>query len=172
MLLDGVELLVGQRPGLRSTSSGTPILPMSWSSARGGDLEVAGRQRQRAADGHRQHADALGVAGGVRVARVERGGERADGAGVGRFGFGFAWASEAMSTLKVSINASTSRLDPPDGTAASRRASRPCARSRSRAVRSARDQPRQRDAAGQRQDDRTDRDEREVAHRLAHRAQR
>ena len=77
-------------PGLPRMSSGTPILPMSWSSApRRRTSRSSGGKHEPAADGDRQHADAVRVAGGVRVARVERRRERPDGAGVRRFGVRF-----------------------------------------------------------------------------------
>ena len=46
-------------------------------------------ERHVLADGDRERADALGVAGGVAVARVERHGQRADGADVGTLRFLF-----------------------------------------------------------------------------------
>ena len=70
-------------------------------------------QCQHAADRHRQHADAIRVAGRVRIARVERGRKRADGAGVRGLGVcASASATDAISALNVSVSASSSRLDP------------------------------------------------------------
>ena len=78
-------------PGLRRIASLRPILPMSWSSApEPKDVELRRAQTHLTSDQHGQGADALGVAGRVRIARVERGRQRANGAEVGgarvRFG--------------------------------------------------------------------------------------
>jgi hypothetical protein len=76
VLLDDVELGGRQRRGLSSTASGTPILPMSCSSAPRRITRFPRRAGAAIVDGNRQHADPLGVPSQVRVARVERHRER------------------------------------------------------------------------------------------------
>ena len=53
------------------------------------DLELVGGEVHLPADRHRHRADALRVAGGVRVPRIERQRERADRADVRVLGLGF-----------------------------------------------------------------------------------
>ena len=71
-------------PACAGRASLMPILPMSCSSAPSRRISSwSAAQRHLPADRDRQRADPLGVAGGVRIPRVERQRERADGADVG-----------------------------------------------------------------------------------------
>ena len=83
VLLDDVELGRGQRARLPQHVVGdADLADVVQQRAEAHDLDVGGRQVELPADGHRQHADAVRVPGGVRIARVERRRERADRARV------------------------------------------------------------------------------------------
>ena len=62
------------------------------------DVELVVGELHLAADGDRDRADALGVAGGVRIPRVERQRQRADGADVGAARLGFRGADRRASS--------------------------------------------------------------------------
>ena len=123
MLLDRLVLLVGVNgPGLRSTSSLIPILPMSCSSApRRSVSRSSSVEPHLVPDRDRDRADALGMARGIRVARVERQRQRADGADVRACAYRPPPRRRvAISELNVSVSVSTSRLEPVRGTGRSK----------------------------------------------------
>ena len=115
MRLDCFELGGGQRAGFRSTSSGTPILPMSCSSAPRRSVSIASAvQLQLFAHGHREPADPFRMAGGVWIARVERGGQRAHGAEVGRFRVCFRRRQRGQQRVEGRTSADRARGPVPD----------------------------------------------------------
>ena len=92
------------------------------------------------------------MAGRVRIARVERRRQRANGAGVRRFGLRFGRATDAISALNVSVSASSSRLDPVSGSGVATLARRRHRRERRRQLADRfGQQPGQPEAADQRQ---------------------
>ena len=65
--------------GFVRIESGIPILPMSWKSAAVAEgAELLRGEAQLASDRERDAADPLGVAGRVRIARLDRGVQRLD----------------------------------------------------------------------------------------------
>ena len=105
------------------------------------------------ADGDREHADALGVAGGVGIARVERRGQGADGAEVGGAGLGARLVHGLEQRENEAPSASSSWIDcARHARPAPHRSSRPSRGCRARRGRSARRRAGQRDAGHQAQD--------------------
>ena len=74
------------------------------------DVDFGLAERELARDEHRQRADPFRVACGVRIPRVERRGQRADGAEIGRLCFGLSSRGPLISSLNAVASASSSRL--------------------------------------------------------------
>ena len=80
----------GERPVLLQHPVGdADLADVVQQRAEAEDVELPLVEPQLPPDDDRQRADALGVAGGVGVARVERGGQRLDRADVGELGLRF-----------------------------------------------------------------------------------
>ena len=134
------------------------------------DLDVGGRQVELPADGDRQHADAVRVPGGVGIARVERRRQRADGARIRGLGLRLGLADRCHQIVerfreRIELAARPGQRKPRmDVVGRSHRGQR----ARKLTDRLAQ-RPGEPEAADAGEPDPQDADEREAAHRVAHR---
>src|SRR5688572_13035437 len=87
--LELLELLGGQRRGLpKDRVADTDFANVVEKSAESEHFEVGFAELQPSADEDRKSADPLGVTSGIRIPRVEHGGERSNRTKIGRLRLG------------------------------------------------------------------------------------